>query len=137
MIIVCVYSYTRGSFSSHFIIALYIIFAGFDSGDPFYDSAINHEKIRSWFEEHVQSVMRERGLSVSLELLRVTNPAKKPGPVFREIAIRAFDLGADYFFRVNDDTECRENWPRGSRKKYLKLLKVTFCCFQFLFGHSY
>jgi hypothetical protein len=36
---------------------------------------------------------------------------KKPGPVFLEMARAAYTAGADYFYRINDDTELMVNWP--------------------------
>lgn len=36
---------------------------------------------------------------------------KKPGPVFLEMARAAYAAGADYFYRINDDTELMVNWP--------------------------
>ena len=43
---------------------------------------------------------------VSINLtVRVNNVMKKPGPVFNEMARVAYLDGADFFYRVNDDTE--------------------------------
>lgn len=33
------------------------------------------------------------------------------GPVIKEIARRSYDMGADYFYRVSDDTEFHGRWP--------------------------
>jgi hypothetical protein len=33
------------------------------------------------------------------------------GPIFIAMARAAYEAGADYFFRVNDDTEILERWP--------------------------
>lgn len=49
-------------------------------------------------------------IQVDLTAVRVVNPLKKPGPVFIEMARVAYDLGAEYFFRVNDDTEMLHPW---------------------------
>jgi hypothetical protein len=38
------------------------------------------------------------------------NEIQKPGPVFNEMARVAYDMGVDYFFRVNDDTEILHPW---------------------------
>ena len=43
--------------------------------------------------------------------VQVNNTMKKPGPVFLEMARAAYSAGADYFYRINDDTELMVNWP--------------------------
>ena len=43
-------------------------------------------------------------------LLRFTNNWAKPGPVFNFMMKAAFLDGADYLYRVNDDTEMRTSW---------------------------
>ena len=64
---------------------------------------------------------------MSLELVKVQNIINHPegntdtdtsiagagtgsGPVIKEIAKRAYDLGADYFYRVGDDSEFQGRW---------------------------
>lgn len=37
---------------------------------------------------------------------------QKPGPVFIEMARAAYHANADYFFRINDDTELTANWAK-------------------------
>jgi hypothetical protein len=41
----------------------------------------------------------------------VHNTIKKPGPVFIGMARAAYEAGADYFYRLNDDTEITGHWP--------------------------
>jgi hypothetical protein len=48
------------------------------------------------------------------------NEIQKPGPVFNEMARVAYDLGIDYFFRVNDDTEILQPWTSS----FIQTLKV-------------
>ena len=55
--------------------------------------------------------MEKNGIRISLRLVKVNNTLKKPGPVFLEMARAAYDAGANYFYRVNDDTELLANWP--------------------------
>ena len=38
------------------------------------------------------------------------NDAHKPGPAFNVAAAAAFTDGADFFFRLNDDTVLAKNW---------------------------
>ena len=43
-------------------------------------------------------------------MVRVDNQIKKPGPVFQAITRAAYDAGAEYIYRVNDDTEMATPW---------------------------
>ena len=43
-------------------------------------------------------------------LVRAANPLRKPGPVFNVAAAAAVADGADYVYRVNDDTELLTPW---------------------------
>lgn len=83
----------------------YVVVLGFDSIDDFYSSVKGEAMLRAWFETNVGSVMRTRGVDLTLELVRVVNPVMKPGPVFLEIAKRAYAMGSEFMYRVNDDTE--------------------------------
>lgn len=85
----------------------YVVVVGFDDSDHFYNSSAGTRMVADWFNRRVGSVMRARGVSVRLRLLRVHNNAMKPGPVFLEMARAAYDMGAEYMYRVNDDTEVR------------------------------
>ena len=50
------------------------------------------------------------GIHIDVTLIRVVNEIQRPGPVFNEMARVAYDMGVDYFFRVNDDTEILHPW---------------------------
>ena len=69
-------------------------------------------EVETWFRRQVQEPMRRNGIVVTLKPVKVKNPLKKPGPVFNEMARAASALGADFFYRVNDDTEFRGRWPK-------------------------
>ena len=56
--------------------------------------------------------MKRNGIMITLEPVKVINRLKKPGPVFIEMARRAYSLGVTYIYRVNDDTEFRGHWPK-------------------------
>lgn len=56
--------------------------------------------------------MKKNGISVKLRPVRVNNTLKKPGPVFLEMARAAYAAGADFFYRINDDTELTTTWPK-------------------------
>jgi hypothetical protein len=78
--------------------------------------------------------MTSRGLEIELAWTKVDNKLKKPGPVFTEITKTAcvspipslsshnleielghrYNLGAEYIYRVNDDTEVCSESESGS-----------------------
>lgn len=47
---------------------------------------------------------------MAIDFVKVKNELQKPGPVFNRIAQVAYEKGADYFYRVNDDTEFLQPW---------------------------
>lgn len=67
--------------------------------------------VTNWFERHVHEPLAKNGINMTLTLVSVHNTLKKPGPVFLEMARGAYRAGADYFYRINDDTELLNNWP--------------------------
>eukprot|EP00615_Pteridomonas_danica_P011461 CAMPEP_0114334794 /NCGR_PEP_ID=MMETSP0101-20121206/4618_1 /TAXON_ID=38822 ORGANISM="Pteridomonas danica, Strain PT" /NCGR_SAMPLE_ID=MMETSP0101 /ASSEMBLY_ACC=CAM_ASM_000211 /LENGTH=160 /DNA_ID=CAMNT_0001466183 /DNA_START=177 /DNA_END=656 /DNA_ORIENTATION=- len=83
----------------------YMVVVGYDKGDPFYDSLHGQLLVEQWFQEHVSTPMKAHGIELSLELVKVNNVLKKPGPVFNVITKHAYDKQADYIYRVNDDSE--------------------------------
>ena len=89
----------------------YVVVLGYDSNDPFYDSAEGMKSAVTWFDENIKKVMKKRGISIYLKTIKVNNTLKKPGPVFMEMARTAYKEGAHYFYRLNDDTELIDNWP--------------------------
>lgn len=89
----------------------YLVVLGYDSGDPFYDSVDGMKSAVTWFDNNIKKVMEKRGISIALKVVKVNNTLKKPGPVFLEMARAAYKDGADYFYRLNDDTELIDNWP--------------------------
>jgi hypothetical protein len=61
-------------------------------------------------QEHAVDKLAPLGISMSLRLVGVANKAKKPGPVFAAVAREAYAAGADYFYRVNDDSQMLHTW---------------------------
>lgn len=59
-------------------------------------------------------------MEIDLVLVAVNNTLQKPGPVFNEVARAAFDAGAEYFYRVNDDSEFLSPWA----SKFVNVLQV-------------
>ena len=65
-----------------------------------------------WFETHVAKPLALNGISMILATVAVQNTIKKPGPVFIAMAREIYNkYHADYYYRVNDDTEMLANWP--------------------------
>lgn len=89
----------------------YMYVLGYDQDDPFYDSAKGLESVKSWFRENIEHPMKKNNILVTLKPVRVNNNLKKPGPVFNEMARAAYAAGANYYYRVNDDTELVDHWP--------------------------
>jgi hypothetical protein len=88
----------------------YTVYLGHDSGDPFFDAPAGVQALAAWFEEHVRLPLRQGGIDVALAPVRVDNPSSKPGPVFNAVAQHARKAGADFFFRINDDTMMMTPW---------------------------
>ena len=78
-------------------------------------------EVETWFARQIAEPMRLNGIAISLLPVKVVNPLKKPGPVFVAMAKRAYELHANYFYRVNDDTEFRGRWPKVYVKALLSL----------------
>jgi len=97
----------------------YMVVVGFDKGDVFYDTPEGQGEVRQWFEENMASPLAKAGISVSFVLVEVENTKQKPGPVFNAMLREAYHAGADYFYRLNDDSELthskkdpNKRWPK-------------------------
>lgn len=91
----------------------YVYVMGYDVGDPYYDNKKGLAEVQAWFSREIEGPMSLLGISLTLSTVKVDNSQKKPGPVFLAMARKAYALGADFFYRVNDDTEFRGHWPRA------------------------
>jgi len=88
----------------------YRVYVGYDTGDLFYDNADRIAEANAWAKEHVETPAREKGHVVTVKFVSFLNILRKPGPMFNFLAACAFGDGADYVYRVNDDTELRTIW---------------------------
>jgi hypothetical protein len=70
------------------------------------------KEVMAWWDEQIEQPMKQNGIMITLEPVKVMNHLKKPGPVFIEMARRAYSLGVNYIYRVNDDTEFKGHWPK-------------------------
>ncbi|GMH93987.1 hypothetical protein TrVE_jg11684 [Triparma verrucosa] len=97
----------------------YLVVVGFDEGDPFYDSVEGQEEVREWFVNNMARPMAESGVEVKFVMVEVVNKQQKPGPVFNAMLREAYEAGADYYYRLNDDSELQlgdtsppVSWPK-------------------------
>ena len=65
---------------------------------------------REWFRANVEVPLGSVGISIELRTVRVDNRINKPGPVFLSMARAAYEMHADFMYRVNDDTELLTLW---------------------------
>lgn len=81
----------------------------------------------SFFTNGITIPNQGRGIDIQLSSVKVINPVKKPGPVFNAVARHAYYAGADFFYRVNDDTEFAQHWPRAYVRKLMSLTEPYGC----------
>lgn len=89
----------------------YTFVMGYDEGDAYHDTKGGMGRTVAWFDQHVAGVLKTKNVHVDFLPVAVKNTVKKPGPVFIHMARAAYDKGADFFYRVNDDTELVGRWP--------------------------
>jgi len=82
---------------------VYRVYVGYDVGDKFFDVSGQESTIQRWFDD-LFGPRRRQGLNVTLHLRKLQNEVLKPGPVFNALLKQAYDDGADFFYRVNDDS---------------------------------
>jgi hypothetical protein len=75
----------------------YRFYVGYDTDDAFYGREEVQRKITEWFR-------RELRWGQSAVLLPFANELHKPGPIFNFLSSAAAADGADYLYRINDDT---------------------------------
>ena len=81
-----------------------------DDDDPYFGVAANRNDVQTYFQTRVAAPLKRLGVSVSLSLVAFQNDAHKPGPAFNVAAAVAYADGADFLFRLNDDTILGERW---------------------------
>jgi len=102
----------------------YGIFIGYDVGDKYWDNPQTRDVVAKWIDDNVVAPLAKLNIKVTLHLVSLLNKIKKPGPVFTAVTKAAYDAGALYFYRINDDTEFLENrWSSSFVKELLSLGK--------------
>ena len=78
----------------------YHIYIGYDADDTFYSSEAVQRDILKW----IWQASREKPFHTGATLLVFDNNLHKPGPVFNFLSAVAMSDGADFIYRINDDT---------------------------------
>lgn len=82
------------------------LYVGFDGGDAFFEQPGRQAEVRNWLRSHLEKPLKQEGVLLQTALLRFPNNAlHKPGPTFNFLAGAAFEDGADYVYRISDDTK--------------------------------
>jgi hypothetical protein len=86
------------------------VYVAYDAGDAFYDLPQREAAVRSWLDTNLVAPLAARGVTARHALVRYVNVLRKPGPVFNFMMAAAYEDGADYLYRVNDDTKFAGAW---------------------------
>ena len=90
----------------------YWLYLAYDAGDLFFDNQTNQAQSRAWIDEHITTPLKDKGIVFRFALMRFHNPWRKPGPAFNFLTRAAFSDGADYLYRLNDDTILKSVWAQ-------------------------
>ena len=85
-------------------------YVAYDAGDRFYDTPVREAAVRAWLDARLVAPLTSAGLRARHALLRFDNALRKPGPIFNFMMAAAAADGADYLYRINDDTEFVTPW---------------------------
>lgn len=88
----------------------YLVSLGMDKGDPWYDNADRQAQIRSWFLKTCRTRWTGRShCPLELTFHAYGNTRSRPTWVTNYMTQWGYDLGVDYFYRINDDTILKPN----------------------------
>ena len=99
----------------------YMLVLGFDKGDRFYDTKEGQAEIEAWLTENMAKPFAEAGIRIKFMFVEVQNDLQKPGPVFNSMLQQAYLGGADYFYRLNDDSELKHHGRLGAGTSWPKV----------------
>jgi hypothetical protein len=86
------------------------VYIGYDLGDLYFDSPVHIAGLAKIFKDEVEASCERRSIRCELVLQGFQNTVRKPGPMFNFLSASAIRDGADYVYRINDDTEFRTPW---------------------------
>jgi hypothetical protein len=89
----------------HIHIHRYRVYIGYDIGDLFYDDDSNLEEFHARISRDLLVPAQGENIDISVAVMGFWNELKKPGPMFNFLSAAAVADGADYVYRINDDTE--------------------------------
>ena len=81
-----------------------------DVGDAFYEDDGTYAAIEDWFNSRIAHPLAAADIEVQLLMVSFTNTERKPGPAFNVMLRAAADFGAEWFYRINDDSEFVAPW---------------------------
>ena len=82
----------------------YWVYLLYDEGDEFFDREERLAAVRQWFQQNVVAPLAGRSIDCRLLLTAFNNSLHKPGPAFNYLTHLAYVDGADWLYRINDDT---------------------------------
>jgi len=88
----------------------YRLYVAHDLNDAFYDSPSTHRLVRQHLQDYLLAPLGQRGIRSNATILRYNNTLRKPGPVFNFMMAAAAADGADFLYRLNDDTALVDAW---------------------------
>jgi hypothetical protein len=89
---------------------IFRVYIGYDLGDLYFDNPVHIAELAKIFRDNVEDSCKRRYIACQLILQGFQNMLRKPGPMFNFLSASALSDGADYVYRVNDDTEFRTPW---------------------------
>ena len=92
----------------------YWVYMTFDEGDKFFDDPAREAEVRGWLDANMVAPLAQQGVTLQIALLRYRNSMRKPGPAFNFMTAAAYEDGADYIYRVNDDTKFVGPWASSA-----------------------
>lgn len=103
----------------------YWLYLAHDVGDRFFEAEGVRHKVARWCQRSLLAPLRARGIEASVLLLRFNNTVRKPGPVFNFMMAAAAEDGADFLYRINDDTELRgADWTAQAVRALERMRRV-------------
>ena len=87
----------------------YILLLGYDIGDKYFDNGNNRKSLESRMQKEFILPLKMMGIYTRFLFVGVANQIRKPVPVFNAMAVEAYNRGADFFYRINDDTMLATN----------------------------
>ena len=88
----------------------YWFYIGYDLGDPWFDNAEHLQLAREFFQKWVTAPLAKKKIVAKLVLATWNNTYHKPGPAFNYVTAVAYQDGATYIYRINDDQRFETPW---------------------------